>query len=61
MTPVRFNVIQREAATLAEKREQLAHARKPGVRRIGEAVAEVLAKRLGIVLQSETEDQTSNT
>lgn len=54
------NIFHREAATLAEKRQQLSHARKPGLRRIGEVLGEVLAKRLGMVLQSEMEDQTSN-
>ena len=54
------NIFHREAVTLAEKRQQLSRARGPGVRRIGEVVAELPAKRLGHSLQSDAEDQASN-
>lgn len=54
------NIFHREAVTLSEKREQLSRAHKPGVRRIGQAVGEVLAKRFGMSLQLDAEDQASN-
>lgn len=54
------SLFPREAATLDHRRRQLARAHSPGVRRIGDVLVELLAKRLGMTLQSDAEDQASN-